>query len=473
MVQFRMPQLGETVLEATVTKWLKSEGDEVAVDEPLVEVSTDKVDSEIPSPVEGTVTKLLVGEGETVPVGTAMAEIGADGAESAGEAGEVSKDAGEPAAETQAEEAPRKSARPAAAAAPEMPAPAPAKEPLHTVPPVESPAEEAAADRPPAEVSARDSEPLRAILSPLVRRLAKEHSVDLEKVEGSGAGGRITKQDVLQAAGRAPKPAEAPAPEAPGRTPAEQARAVARPAGPEETVQVSSMRRSIAEHMVRSIQQTARAWNTIEVDLSRVGMLRDRLGEEFKRREGFSLTWTPFVAKALIQALLKFPRFNSTWNNDGTITLKHYANLGIAVALENGLIVPVVKGADSMNLVGLARAIRDLATRARSGKLVPDDVQGGTFTLTNPGGFGSVMSVPIINRGQAAILAFDAVVKRPVVVTDEAGRDAVAIRSMAFISISWDHRIIDGAEAALFLSYLKSLLEDGDFGADLGGLTPS
>ncbi|MBW3590535.1 MAG: 2-oxo acid dehydrogenase subunit E2, partial [Actinobacteria bacterium] len=235
--------------------------------------------------------------------------------------------------------------------------------------------------------------------------------------------------------------------------------------------QVSPMRRSIAEHMVTSTQQTARAWNTIEVDLTKIAVLRSEVGEEFRQREGFSLTWTPFVSEALTKALLKFPQLNSTWNDDGTVTIKHYVNLGMAVALEKGLIVPVIKGADSMNLVGLARAIRDLAVRARSSKLSPDEVQGGTFTLTNPGGFGSIMSVPIINRGQAAILAFDAVVKRPVVVTDDVGRDAVAVRSMAYISISWDHRIIDGAEAAKFLSYLKDLIEQEDFSADLGGLT--
>lgn len=472
MVQFRMPQLGETVLEATITKWLKSEGEEVAVDEPLVEVSTDKVDSEIPSPAAGRLSKLLVSEGETVPVGAAMAEIADDSASDTEDAGAKP----EPEAEAAGKQEPEPTT-PAEDAA-ESPKPAPAPEPEHTTPPVGSPAAEAAADRPPAEVAARSSQPLRTVLSPLVRRLAREHGVDLDQLEGSGSGGRITKQDVLQAAGRAPKPAEAPArPEAPAKqeAPAKPA-AVPQPSsssgtGKEETIQVSPMRRSIAEHMVTSTQQTARAWNTIEVDLTKIGVLRSEVGEEFRRREGFSLTWTPFVSEALTKALLKFPQLNSTWNDDGTVTVKHYVNLGMAVALEKGLIVPVIKDADSMNLVGLARAIRDLAVRARSGRLSPDEVQGGTFTLTNPGGFGSIMSVPIINRGQAAILAFDAVVKRPVVVTDDVGRDALAVRSMAYISISWDHRIIDGAEAAKFLSHLKDLIEQEDFSADLGGLT--
>ncbi|MEX2587886.1 MAG: dihydrolipoamide acetyltransferase family protein [Actinomycetota bacterium] len=453
MVQFRMPQLGETVLEATITKWLKSEGDEVAVDEPLVEVSTDKVDSEIPSPAAGKLTKLLVAEGETVPVGAAMAEIGGESSEEGGESSRA-KSQPEPEAEGGAEPAQAKPSEPT----PKPSKPAPAQESVGTKPPAEA---AAAAQRAPAEIGDRSSQPLRSVLSPLVRRLAREYSVDLAQLEGSGSGGRITKQDVLQAAGREPRPSEPPA----------QAPRPSGGKGREERVQVSAMRRSIAEHMVASIQSTARAWNVIEVDLTRVGMLRSQVGEEFRRREGFSLTWTPFVSMALIKALLKFPELNSTWNDDGTVTVKHYVNLGMAVALENGLIVPVTKGADSMNLVGLARAIRDLAVRARNGKLSPDDVQGGTFTLTNPGGFGSVMSVPIINRGQAAILAFDAVVKRPVVVTDDEGQDSVGIRSMAYISIAWDHRIIDGAEAAKFLSYLKGVVEQEDFAADLGGLT--
>ncbi|MEX0790002.1 MAG: 2-oxo acid dehydrogenase subunit E2, partial [Actinomycetota bacterium] len=242
--------------------------------------------------------------------------------------------------------------------------------------------------------------------------------------------------------------------------------------GLEEVVQMGSMRKAIAEHMVTSSNETARAWNTIEVDLTPVARLRAGAGPAFRAREGFSLTWMPFVSKALTQALMQFPILNSTWNGDGTITRKRFVNLGIAVALENGLIVPVVKGAETMNIVGLARAVRDVADRARNKRLTPDDVQGGTFTITNPGGFGSTMSLPIINRGQAAILAFDAVVKRPIVVLDEAGEDAIAIRQVANLSISWDHRIVDGAEAAQFLSFLKSLLEEADYASDLSGLIP-
>ncbi|MGH9197728.1 MAG: dihydrolipoamide acetyltransferase family protein, partial [Acidimicrobiia bacterium] len=348
------------------------------------------------------------------------------------------------------------------------------------------------------QIAASEEEPRRGILSPLVRKMAAEAGVDLELVKGSGTGGRITKQDVLdfvdaRRSGAAPQapaqiPAGAPAAQPPAAG-AVQAAAPARPAGAEpvearpverapaatagdEVVEMTHMRKAIADHMVKSHLTTARAWNAVEVDLTKVGTLRQLAGQEFRKREGFSLTWMPFVAKAICQSLLRFPQVNSTWNEDGTITRKHYVNLGIAVALENGLIVPVVKGADGMNLSGLARSIRDIASRARSKKLNPDEVHGGTFTITNPGPFGSLVSLPIINQGQTGILAFDAVVKRPVVVTDENGNDAIAIRQMVFLSMSWDHRVIDGAEAAQFLSQLKQLLEEADFESDLTSYLP-
>jgi 2-oxoglutarate dehydrogenase E2 component (dihydrolipoamide succinyltransferase) len=333
-------------------------------------------------------------------------------------------------------------------------------------------------------------EPRRGILSPLVRRLAAEFEVDLDQVQGSGTGGRITKQDVLafSESGRAAKPAPEPAvpqapaaaapaaSQAPARAPTEIPAFAASGAG-EEVVQVGHMRRMIADHMVKSNLESARAWTSVEVDLGRVGRLRELAGAAFKEREGFSLTWMPFVSKAVTQALLRFPQVNASWNGDGTITQKHFVNLGIAVALPQGLIVPVIKGADGMNLVGLARAIRDIANRARGKRLSPDEVQGGSFTITNPGPFGSLLSVPIINQGQTGILSFDAVTKRVVVVSDEAGNDLVAIRPMVFISMSWDHRVIDGAEATQFLGQVKALLEQGDFSADLagylaGGVTP-
>jgi len=232
------------------------------------------------------------------------------------------------------------------------------------------------------------------------------------------------------------------------------------------------MRKAIAEHMVASLHETARAWNTVEVDMGRVGLLKRLAGPAFKAAEDRSLTWTPFVAKATVQTLLEFPEVNSTWNNDGTITNKHFVNLGIAVALEGGLIVPVIRKADEMTLLGLARSIFDIAGRARTKKLSPQEVTEGTFTITNPGPFGSVMSVPIINMGQAAILAFDAIVKRPVVLTDDHGQDSVGVREMAFISLSWDHRIIDGAQAAKFLGLLKTTLEEADYETDLAPFLP-
>lgn len=465
MQQFKMPQLGETVLEATVTRWLKQPGDAVEVDEPLVEVSTDKVDSEIPSPAAGALGRILVQEGETVLVGAVMAEID-DGTEAGGDGSSAGK------APAQKAPAPEKPAPPERQAPPVRREPAPAPPAAEKPAPAASAASDGRAGA--AQAGGQGGEGgqnFRGVLSPLVRKLAAEHQVDLTAVAGSGAGGRITKQDVLDAASGG---TGAPAQTGPGASVAASAPEAARamPEGLEETVQLGSMRKAIAEHMVTSANETARAWNTIEVDLTRVGRLRAAAGPAFKAREGFSLTWMPFVAKALTQTLLRFPQLNSTWNGDGTLTRKRYVNLGIAVALENGLIVPVVKGAETMSVVGLARAVRDVADRARAKKLAPDDVQGGTFTITNPGGFGSTMSVPIINRGQAAILAFDAVVKRPVVVEDEDGEDAIAIRQVANLSISWDHRIIDGAEAAQFLSYFRGLLEEADFESDLSGLLP-
>ena len=479
--QVKMPQLGETVVEGTITKWLKHEGESVSMDEPLVEVSTDKVDSEIPSPVAGTVARIHAGEGETVTVGSVIAEIAV-----AGEAPAPAPQAPAPKPAPAPEPASASAREAAPPAPPPAPAPAPPAPPPATVQPAAAAGLAPAARN--AEVSPAPDEPLRGVLSPLVRKLANERGIDLATVRGTGTGGRITKQDVMAATPAPETPAPAPAPPPVAPAPPVAAPAVAAPAAyapspavphaaastdADETVQVSNMRKSIAEHMVASHLETARAWNAVEVDMTRIHALRMAAGGAFKQREGFSLTWMPFVAKAVTQALLKYPQVNSTWNGDGTITRKHYVNLGIAVALENGLIVPVLKHADDMNLVGLARSIRDLADRARSKRLVPDDVQGGTFTITNPGPFGSIMSVPIINRGQAGILAFDAVTKRPVVVTDSDGNDAVAIRHMVFLSMSWDHRIIDGAEAARYLSQLKVLLEQADFASDLSAYLPA
>jgi pyruvate dehydrogenase E2 component (dihydrolipoamide acetyltransferase) len=475
-----MPQLGETVVEGTITKWLKKEGETVARDEPLFEISTDKVDTEVPSPVGGKIVQIKVPEGETVSVGTELAliEAGGDGQVAAAPAAEAPAEAGTRTAETatveEAEQAEKTAPREV-----EDPDRGPAEE-TESITARPEPEEGRRAS---AEPASKTGDPFEAgtrsqILSPLVRRLAEENDVDLARVRGTGTGGRITKKDVLAfaetrqaapAAGQAApaaRPAEAPAAppaEAPAReaAPAPRAAAGAR----EEAVPLTRMRQAIARNMVASIQTSARAWNLVEVNMENVVRTREAAKESFRQREGLNLTYMPFVARAVCEALLEFPDVNSELREDHLV-LKHYVNLGVAVALDEGLIVPVVKGADSMNLIGLARAINDVATRARSKKLVPDDVQGGTFTITNPGPFGSIISVPIINPPQCAILAFDAVEKRPVV-----EGDAIAIRHMVYLSMSWDHRIIDGATAAKFLGRLKQNLETWDFGPEVG-LTP-
>jgi pyruvate dehydrogenase E2 component (dihydrolipoamide acetyltransferase) len=310
------------------------------------------------------------------------------------------------------------------------------------------------------------------VLSPLVRKLAAEHDVDLSQVSGSGTGGRITKNDVIafvEARG-APAPAEAPArpaPTAPEPAPAPaQPVAPAQPtaapvAGGEEVVPVSHIRKAIAEHMKMSLEVSARAWNAVEVNMENVARLRERHKDAFKAREGFNLTYMPFLTRAVTEALLAYPMVNSELRGD-QIAIRHYVNMGIAVSYDEGLIVPVLKGTDTMNLLGIARGIDDLAKRARAKKLKPDEVHGGTFTITHPGPFGSLISVPIINQPQTAILAFDTVEKRAVVIDD-----AIAIRHMVYISMSWDHRVIDGALASQFLSRIKENLETWDFAEDL------
>jgi 2-oxoglutarate dehydrogenase dihydrolipoamide succinyltransferase (E2 component) len=432
-----MPQLGETVVEGTITKWLKKEGDSVARDEPLFEISTDKVDTEVPSPLAGTVVAIKVPEGETVKVGTELAIIDAGGD------GQVTA-APEPESNREPEPASSPPAEPAAQSA--TPAP---EERI-----------EAAAD-----ASARSG-----ILSPLVRRLAEEHGIDLSQVPGTGTGGRITKKDVMdyvERGERPPMPQPEPVPEPlpqpqpmpqPEPVPPSRVAATTR----EEAIPLSRMRRSIAANMVASIQTSARAWNLTEVNMEIIVRTRTAAKDSFQAREGIALTYMPFVARAVCDALLAYPDVNSELRED-ELVLKHYVNLGIAVALDDGLIVPVIKGADVMNIVGLARAINDVATRARNKKLNPDDVHGGTFTITNPGPFGSIISVPIINPPQCAILAFDAIEKRPVVIDD-----AIAIRHMVYLSMSWDHRIIDGATAAKFLARVKQNLETWDFGPEVG-----
>jgi 2-oxoglutarate dehydrogenase E2 component (dihydrolipoamide succinyltransferase) len=476
MTTVSMPQLGETVVEGTILKWLKQEGEEVAQDEPLFEISTDKVDTEVPSPAAGTLTRILVAEGQTVKVGTPLAEIG--------EA--VEQPTVPTAGEAPAAPAPQAVETPQVEPAAEAPAAAPVMPPA-TPPPAPAEPSQVAARAPVAPGALPDRGPRSQILSPLVRRLADEHGVDLSSVVGTGTGGRITKTDVLSyvEAGRvaapaaaaapatapapapAPQPAPVPAPAAaPPQPQAPPAPAIQPPAAPagvgEELIPVSHIRKAIAEHMTRSLQVSARAWNAVEVNMENVAQLRERVKDAFKAREGFGLTYMPFVSRAVVDALMAFPMVNAELRGE-QVALKHFVNLGIAVSYEDGLIVPVVKGADGMNLVGLARAINDVATRARSKKLQPDEVHGGTFTITNPGPFGSLISVPIINQPESAILGFDTVEKRPVVIDD-----AIAIRHMVYLSLSWDHRVIDGALASQFLSRVKQNLETWDFSEDLG-----
>jgi len=476
--EIKMPQLGESVVEGTITKWLKQEGDSVEEDELLVEVSTDKVDSEVPSSAGGTIQKILVQEGETVKVGTAIAVVGEGEAAASEEAG------AEPAKEEQKDE---EAASPDAEKTEEQPA-AQATD-AEDQQATSQPSAEDAGDRAEEQVAAKDeSAPgkaaesgdtsKRGIISPLVRRLADEHGVDLEEVGGTGTGGRIRKQDVLKfveqrksqpAAKSAEQAEEAPAPkEAPAarQAPAPAAEGTrAAPSEREELVPWTNIRRRTAEHMVASSREVARAWNAVEVDWSNVAKLRTRAKDEFKTREGFGLTYMPFLAKMLCDTLLEMPMINSTYDADqGGNVHKHYVNLGIAVALEGGgLIVPVIKGADEKNLVGLARGVYDVATRARSKKLSPDDLSGGTFSITNPGPFGSILSVPIIPRSQTAILAFEAIGKQVVATED----DQIAIRHMGVLDMSWDHRAIDGAEAAQFLARLKERIETTDFSSEL------
>ncbi|HEX6581944.1 MAG TPA: dihydrolipoamide acetyltransferase family protein [Actinomycetota bacterium] len=488
MTTIKMPQLGETIVEGTILKWLKQEGETIERDEPLFEISTDKVDTEVPSSVGGTVTKILVQEGQTVPVGTDLAEVSEDGSGGgAASGGQASSDAGapsqnesqrDPAPETAPEtvpetvkEAPSESAEAVAeGSAAEMPAVEPATVQGAEATAASGTAPGQAADPAPPDGGSGDLPdrgPRSRILSPLVRRLADEHGLDLSRVEGSGTGGRITKKDVLAAidgdgAAAAPAtaevPAAAPAPApAAATSPAPQAAA-----GPDEEVApVSHIRKLIGQHMLASLQTSARAWTMVEVNVDHLVKLRERAKESFKVKHGVNLTYLPFVIRATCDALMTHPEVNSSLRGDEIV--RHRAvHMGIAVSYDEGLIVPVIRAADSMNTVGLARAIADLAGRARAHQLKPDEIQGSTFTITNPGPYGSIASVPIINQPNTGILSFDAIQKRAVVIDD-----TIAIRSMVNISMSWDHRTIDGEIATRFLARVKQNLESWDFAEDV------
>jgi len=487
MTTIKMPQLGETIVEGTILKWLKQEGDTIERDEPLFEISTDKVDTEVPSSVGGTVTKILVEEGQTVPVGTDLAEVtegGAAGTTSVGGPAAATEEASSgtsAAAEPPSETVPAASSESAEAVAEGSAAEMPAVEPA-TAQGAGATAASATSAEPAAAPAAGggagdlpDRGPRSRILSPLVRRLADEHGLDLSRIDGSGTGGRITKKDVLSAidaggaaavATAAPAtaevPAAAPAQGAPAAQPAAQAAAQPAVAGPdEEIVPVSHIRKLIGQHMVASLQTSARAWTMVEVNVDHLVKLRERAKDSFKAKHGVNLTYLPFVIRATCDALVTHPEVNAELRGE-EIVRHRSVHMGIAVSYDQGLIVPVIKGADSMNTVGLARAIADLAGRARAHQLKPDEIQGSTFTITNPGPYGSIASVPIINQPNTGILSLDAIQKRAVVIDD-----TIAIRSMVNISMSWDHRTIDGEIATRFLARVKQNLESWDFAEDV------
>ncbi|TML85468.1 MAG: 2-oxoglutarate dehydrogenase, E2 component, dihydrolipoamide succinyltransferase [Actinobacteria bacterium] len=431
-----MPQMGVSVAEGTITKWLKQEGEQVEADEPLLEISTDKVDTEVPSPGSGTLTQILVQEGETVEVGTKLATIGGDGA-----SGSEPQSPPEPATQAAADEAMAAASEGVGDVAPSSPG---------------------------AESRVPSDENGKSFVSPVVARIASEHGVDPSQVEGTGRGGRVTKKDMLEfiesgAQAPAPEAPRAPAPAAPAAPKAPPAAAPqAQPAGPGEQFEpVSAMRRGIADHMRRSVDTAAHVTSAIEVDFSKVVAAREKLKKEYQSGYGVNPTYLAFVAKATVETLKDWPYINGELRGDQIVT-RQFVNLGIAVALDDGkgLIVPVIKNAQDLNLLGIARAIQDLAARARDKKLMPDDVQGGTFTITNPGGFGTFHGTPIISQPQAAILGTYALVKRAWVVQDELGQDVIAIRPIMNITLTYDHRLVDGAYAGGFLRDLRKRLED-------------
>ena len=490
-VEVVMPQMGVSVSEGTITRWLKQPGEQIARDEPLLEISTDKVDTEIPSPGEGVVAEIRVQEGETVDVGTVLAVIAPDGA---GVTAPVSEPAPEtepePEASAPSEETPAaeraEPARDTVAQAPSPPAPATAAAAGAAPPAAPQPAQ---AHTEQAEQTGNG----RTFVSPVVARIAAEHGVDPSAVPGTGQGGRVTKKDILGyiESGAAAQPV-APAAQVPSEMPAPPAEPAAAPAAPtappappapvapdlapaqrvpepamagvgEVEEPMNAMRRGIAEHMRRSLDTSAHVTSAIEVDMSRVVATRERLKKEYQTSYGVNPTYLAFVAKAAVETLKDWPYVNGEIRGEKIVT-RAFVNLGIAVALDDGkgLIVPVIKNAQDYNLLGLARGIADIAEKARSKKLMPDDVQGGTFTITNPGGYGTFHGTPVISQPQAAILGTYALVKRPWVVQDELGQDVIAIRPLMNVTLTYDHRLVDGAYAGAFLRDLRKRLEEWD-----------
>jgi 2-oxoglutarate dehydrogenase E2 component (dihydrolipoamide succinyltransferase) len=458
-----LPALGESVTEGTVTRWLKNVGDRVEVDEPLLEVSTDKVDTEIPSPVAGVIEEILVAEDETVEVGTPLVRIG-DGSGAGGAAAPAAAAAPEPAPVAAPEPvaapaAPASVAEPAPAPAAAPAAPAPAAAPVEAAPAAVAPAAPAAAPTAPAPAAAptapaHAAPSNAAYITPIVRKLAAEHGVDLARVTGTGVGGRIRKQDVLAAASGTAGSA------APAR--------VELPVSPLRgtTVAMSRLRKVIAERAVISMQSTAQLTTVVEVDVTRLAALRTAVKADFEKATGTKLSFLPFFAKAATEALRAFPIINATVEGD-SIVYPDTENLSIAVDTERGLLTPVVRKAGDLNIAGLAREIGDLAARTRDNQLKPDELAGGTFTLTNTGSRGALFDTPVVFLPQVAILGTGIVTKKPAVIQVD-GSDVVAVRSMVYFALSYDHRIVDGADAARFLSAVKARLEEADFDADLG-----
>jgi 2-oxoglutarate dehydrogenase E2 component (dihydrolipoamide succinyltransferase) len=452
-----MPQMGVSVSEGTVTKWLKSEGEQVEADEPLLEISTDKVDTEVPSPASGTLTQIVVQEGETVEVGTKLAQIGGasqptDGADAA-----------------PAEEVPEPATAQAAA---ESAAASGAEGETATREPVAEP-------QPATPAAEGNGAPEKSFVSPVVARIASEHGVDPGQVQGTGRGGRVTKKDILDfiehgapaAAAAQPSAPEAPAPppEAPAAPPPPPkpapapAMAQAEPAAGETLEPMTAMRRGIAEHMRRSLDTAAHVTSAIEVDMSHVVAIRKKLKQEYEQDYGVNPTYLSFVARATVETLGDYPWINGEIRGEQIVT-RNYVNLGFAVELADGkgLIVPVLKHAEGLNLLGIARGVMDIAERARNKQLTPDEVQGGTFTITNPGGYGTFHGTPVISQPQAAILGTYAVVKRPWVIQDDRGEDVIAIRPIMNLTLTYDHRLVDGALAGRFLHDLREKLQTWD-----------
>ncbi|ORV50917.1 dihydrolipoamide acetyltransferase [Mycolicibacter engbaekii] len=458
-----MPELGESVTEGTVTRWLKQVGDSVEVDEPLVEVSTDKVDTEIPSPVAGTLLSITAGEDTTVEVGGELARIGSGSPAAAPEPTPEPAAPAPAAPEPQAQPEPEPAPAPAPQAKPE-PAPAPAPAPQAKPEPAPAPS---------AGAPAQDGEAARYV-TPLVRKLAADNNVDLSLVTGTGVGGRIRKQDVLafaeKQAQQRKEPAAASAPAAPAASrPAAAAPASALAHLRGTTAKANRIRQITAKKTRESLQATAQLTQTHEVDMTKIVALRARAKADFAEREGVNLTYLPFIARAVIDALKAHPNVNASYNEDaGEITYYDAEHLGFAVDTEQGLLSPVVHNAGDLSLAGLARAIADIAARARSGNLKPDELSGGTFTITNIGSQGALFDTPILVPPQAAMLGTGAIVKRPRVIVDDAGNESIGVRSVCYLPLTYDHRLIDGADAGRFVTTIKNRLEEAAFEADLG-----